>query len=56
MVGRECGLYMVVLPAVLDHRVKLSEMVVSLQLWEEKPYPLFDQILAVAHTISRIFS
>ena len=55
MVGRGYGLCMVMLPVVLGHRVELSEMVMSLQL-REKPYPLFDQILAVAHTISRIFS
>jgi hypothetical protein len=46
---------MVTLPVVLDRQVELSEMVMSLQL-REKPYPLFDQILAVAHTISRVFS
>lgn len=55
MVGRGYGLCMVMLPEVSDHRVGLSEMVMSLHS-PEKPHPLFDQILAVAHTISRIFS
>ncbi len=48
-------LCMVTLPVVLGRRVGLKVTAMSLEL-RKKLYPLFDQILAVAHTISRMFS